>query len=191
MKYYAEFATDQYIIENFFPNKKNGIMAEIGAALPEHISTSKAFRDLGWRCICVEPNPYYADLHRKAGNEIYEFALSNESGDNIEFEIWKTPGGTENDAMSYSCVKGKYGHIPPEAWTPWKKDILVKVITFNELLESLNLNHIDFVSIDVEGSEIDVMKGFDVKKYQPQIVLLENLDHSDVYHLLSLKRLLI
>ena len=107
MNYYAEFGTDKYIIENLFPNKKDGIMVEVGAALPEHISTSKAFKELGWRCINVEPNPYYAELHRKAGNEIYEVALSDRRGKDIEFEIWTTPGGTQNDAMSYYCLKGK------------------------------------------------------------------------------------
>ena len=52
----------------------------------------------------------------------------------------------------------------------------------NELLESININNIDFVSIDVEGWELEVMQGFNVKKYNPKIILLENLDHISSYH---------
>jgi hypothetical protein len=39
-----------------------------------------------------------------------------------------------------------------------------------------------FVSIDVEGWELEVMQGFDTNKYNPEIVLLENLDHLTSYH---------
>ena len=35
---------------------------------------------------------------------------------------------------------------------------------------------IDFVTIDVEGHEIDVIKGFNLKKYKPSIIVIEYLD---------------
>jgi hypothetical protein len=38
----------------------------------------------------------------------------------------------------------------------------------------IEIPNIDFVSIDTEGTELDVMKGFNVKKYQPKIIALEN-----------------
>ena len=177
MKYYAEFGTDKFIIENYFPGKTDGIMVEVGAALPEEISTSKAFHDLGWRCINIEPNPSYAEAHRKAGNEIHQLALSNKPGEDLEFNIYTSPDKVHH-GMSYSCLKGKGTPKPiPPTWVPWIQTIKVKVITFNQLLESLNVDKLDFVSIDVEGWEIEVMKGFDVNKYNPKVILLENLDN--------------
>ena len=39
-----------------------------------------------------------------------------------------------------------------------------------------NIKKIDFLTIDVEGHEIDVLKGFDIKKYSPSLVVIEFLD---------------
>jgi len=180
MKYYAEFETDKYIIEKYFSNKKDGIMVEVGAAMPESLSMSKAFKEIGWRIICVEPNPHYANLHRKAGNEIYEVALSYKEAENIEFDIYTSPAQEIDEGMSYSAIRGKT--IVPGYLIPFKKTISVKVTTLNKILEWSKVDLLDFVSIDVEGWEIEVMKGFDTKKYNPLIILLENMNHSDFYN---------
>ena len=49
------------------------------------------------------------------------------------------------------------------------------------LLEDLKIEKIDYLSIDVEGWEIDVMKGFSPEKYSPKIIVLENIGHSSKY----------
>ena len=36
---------------------------------------------------------------------------------------------------------------------------------------------IDFISIDVEGNELNVLKGFDLKNYKPKVILLEFIQH--------------
>jgi len=182
MKSYAEFETDKFILEKYFHDKTIGIMVEVGAAGPEHISTSKLFKDVGWRCLCVEPNPKFADQHRKIGNEIYEVALSDKSGENIEFNIITSPDGQHTgEALSALAQRAPVRMINP-TWVPWIKKISVKVMTLNELLEQAGVSKLDFVSIDVEGWELDVLRGFNAKKYSPKIILLENLDMSPVYH---------
>jgi len=184
-KYYAEFGTDKFIIENYFKNKSSGIMVEVGATLPDQISTSKAFKELGWRCINVEPNPYFAGEHRKAGNEIYEVALSNEEREDAYFNICRDPEvkNDKSEGVCASSIAGKMLQGVPPAWSyPAIERIKVKITTLDKLLESLDISNLDFVSIDVEGWEMEVMKGFDVEKYKPEIILLENLNHSEVYH---------
>ena len=37
-------------------------------------------------------------------------------------------------------------------------------------------NKINFLSIDVEGNELNVLKGFDLKKYYPEVIVIEYLD---------------
>ena len=44
------------------------------------------------------------------------------------------------------------------------------------MLVKNNIKNIDFLTIDVEGHEIDVLKGFDIKKYSPNLVVIEFLD---------------
>jgi len=47
-----------------------------------------------------------------------------------------------------------------------------------KLEEKLNDQIIDFVDIDVEGNELNVLKGFDLKKFRPKIILLEFIQHN-------------
>ena len=54
----------------------------------------------------------------------------------------------------------------------------IKTDTLNNLLLNCNLQsrQIDFMTIDVEGHELEVLKGFDFSKYNPQVIVVEFLD---------------
>jgi FkbM family methyltransferase len=176
--YYAELSTDKFIRETFFLGEnENMVMAEIGAGPIEFYSMSKHFRDSGWRCICVDPNPKFVEQHKSVGNEVYEFACSSEDGE-AEFNVFETGWEPNLDGISYSSLGLRYHDIQNVP----TKTFNVKVIKLDTLLESINVDHIDFISIDTEGWEIDVMKGFDVNKYNPRVVLLENLKHLPEYN---------
>jgi hypothetical protein len=98
--YHAEFETDKFIRETFFPNLDyKGIMIEVGAGPTTFYSMSKHFRDSGWRCICIDPNPKFVESHKKLGNEIHQVACSNFEGTN-NFKIVSTGWGSENDGIS-------------------------------------------------------------------------------------------
>lgn len=175
--YNAEFETDKYIRETFFPDfEYKGIMIEVGAGPTVFYSMSKHFRDNGWRCICIDPNPKFVDDHKKNGNEIYQLAISNYNGKS-EFNIVLTDmWNSEYDGISYSGLEIKY-NMPN-----YKIDkIQVEVKTLNTLLDEIKVDNIDFISVDVEGSEIEVIEGFNLKKYNPKVVLLENYTHDPKY----------
>ncbi|MBL8220180.1 MAG: FkbM family methyltransferase, partial [Bryobacterales bacterium] len=46
--------------------------------------------------------------------------------------------------------------------------------TLDSILEEVAAPAIDFVSIDVEGAEMDVLRGFDIERWQPAIVVVES-----------------
>ena len=62
----------------------------------------------------------------------------------------------------------------------------INTITLNSLIENSKFkdNKIDFLSIDVEGHELNVLKGFDIKKYKPDLIILEFIDPNinEFYH---------
>jgi FkbM family methyltransferase len=174
--YNAEFNTDKYIRETFFSDfDYKGTMIEVGAGPTTFFSMSKHFRDTGWRCICIDPNPKFVEAHKKIGNEIYQLACSNFEGTN-NFKIVSTGWPEENDGISYSSLEIKYD-MPNHPF----QEITVNVTKLDTLLESLNVNKIDFVSIDVEGWELEVMQGFSPEKYTPKVILLENYTHKNEY----------
>ena len=182
--YYAELDTDRYIRETFFPDMSYiGTMVEVGAGPPDTYSISKHFREHGWRCICVEPNPDFVNQHKQQNNEIYQYACADYNG-NSTFTIVKAGVNEHNSGMSYSSLE-----VPRYAGTKsFNKEIIdVQVITLNSLLEKIQVTELDFVSVDTEGWEIDVMRGFDLVKYKPTVILLENftLDYNYVDYMIS------
>lgn len=172
----AEFNTDLIVKEKYFPNQTNGIIVEVGAAGPDKLSFTKMFREEGWRCISIEPNPYFVNMHKELGNEIYQYACADYSEDEAEFHIIH---GAGYEGESYSSIKPRYNGAP-EA----NEIIKTKIRPLNYILEqeAKLTQEIDILIIDVEGWELDVMKGFDHKKYNPKIIILENWLHTPEYN---------
>ena len=56
----------------------------------------------------------------------------------------------------------------------------VKTLTLNEILDKTSYNNIkiDFLNIDVEGSEMKVLMNFNFSKYLPKVIVVEFLDLS-------------
>ena len=46
--------------------------------------------------------------------------------------------------------------------------------SLNDILKTCDSGPIDFITIDVEGGELDVLKGFDINKYSPRVIVVEN-----------------
>lgn len=168
----------------YFSHKlpKDVIMIEVGAAGPDYLSQSKPFRNVGCRCIHVEPNPKFAQMYRDAGNEIYEYAISNFDSDDVDFDIVTQNGNyglITNESFSSLHVEDDWvvkvssgGYTGRESLKI--ETIKVKVRKLDTLLEELQISNIDFLAVDVEGYEMDVIEGFSFLKYRPKAVVLEN-----------------
>ena len=167
-----------YLKNKFFSEYDKGTMVEVGAAGPVFLSQSKPFRDLGWRCICVEPNPNFAQMHRDAGNEIYEYACSNEDKDDIDFEMVYMPGdGVTYESFSSLGVSQDLSIA--SGFHSGKDSIPVNTIKVNcrkldTILDLANADKVDYLIVDVEGWELNVMRGFSTLKYRPRVIVLEN-----------------
>lgn len=185
MKYNAEFEIDKVIKEKFFPQLSNGILVEVGAAHPELLSFSKYFRDEGWRCISIEPNPFFVNQHRLKGHEIYQYACADYNQDNADFEI--SIGAHEEYTgltyESFSSIKIKQDYINKDGEPPNRSNIKVNIRTLNHILTEINLQQdIDILIVDVEGWELEVVKGLSLQKYKPKIIILENYLHKKEYN---------
>ena len=182
-KFYGEFKTDRYIRENFFPDLSyKGVFVDVGAGPPEFINNSKHFRDSGWRTISVEPNPKFVEQHKECGSEIYEYACASTSKRkkvpfiiNLNNDNWYSK---EHDGVSFSALEVRYDGVPEHNT---QETIQVKTATLNSILKKAKVKSVDVLSIDTEGWEIDVMKGFDHKKYDPKVIILENFEDDDSY----------
>ena len=187
MNFYAEFNTDKIIREKYFSDYNyNGLIVEVGGATPEFLSMSKHFKDNGWRSIIIEPNPNFAEQHREVGNEVYEFACSYEERDG-EFTIVHQEvnayGGIVTD-HSFSSIDVKENYLTHTNFILTEentKKINVKIKKLDTILGELNINKVDILSIDVEGWEIEVMKGLNTKNIDCKLIVVENFLNDDSY----------
>lgn len=111
---------------------------------------------------------------KKINNEVYQVACADYNGKS-DFTIINSGWNEENNGISHSAISLRYDKsLRGEV-------IECEVITLNSLLNNLNIQYIDFLSIDTEGWELDVMRGFSVEIYQPKVILLENYTHAESY----------
>lgn len=188
--FYAEYMTDRYVRKTFFPDYDyKGCMIEVGCATPELLSMSQHFRQAGWRCIGVEPNPAFVKLQRQAGNEVYEYAASDHNADDQDFVIVESSGEYSDydlSAHSFSslAIKPQYERYEDGSVSCLQqRHISVKVRTLDTILQEHcpEVRRIDLLAVDVEGYELEVMKGFRCLAYGTKVVVLENLFHDAAY----------
>jgi len=157
---YSQLNQDLNVL-NFYNNKRNGFYIEIGAN--DGITLSNTYllaTKYGWKGICVEPISKIFELLCK--NRPYASCCNNavysQSGKEIIFDI-------SNDNNLLSGISTHIDHFK-EVVDNNKTQIVVKTITLNDLLQKYNSPlFIDYMSLDTEGSELEILKSVDLTKY--------------------------
>jgi FkbM family methyltransferase len=172
--YYAQFGTDQ-IIKEYFPNKNDGKCIEVGAVDGIYCSNTLHFEELGWDVLCIEPIPSYFEKLKSNRKNSINFAVTSENTDGISFtEV--TLNDNNKSAISGLKVDDRLIKLHQESGlNPIQKVINVNGRRLDWCIENF-FNHetIDFISIDTEGSELDVLKSFDVNGYNTKLLVIEN-----------------
>jgi FkbM family methyltransferase len=184
----AEADVDRYIRQRFFPNQDTGVFVDVGAANPNYLSISALYRSLGWTVIAVEPNPAFCELHRKLGHEVLQYACGDHDEDGVEFSVVDSHGNQyENGFVSYESfsslgIKDAYARIKPNLDVTKIKVNLRRLDTILAT-HAPAVDHINILSVDVEGWELEVLAGLDLQKFKPDVMVIENLFNDDQYRL--------
>ena len=159
----------------FFSNyKKNGFFIEIGACDGVHLSNTFMLEKIGWSGIICEPSKFWHDKIRGRNCIINKKAVFSKSGTKIKFDEFPTEPELsgfgeylDDDKNKESRSKGYMS----EAFRSYD----VETITLNELIsQNTDKASIDYISIDTEGSEYEILKNFDFKKYNVEIFTIEH-----------------
>ncbi|WP_410004668.1 FkbM family methyltransferase [Aequorivita nionensis] len=167
---------DDYIAWQLLDKPTTGVVVEVGAFDGLHLSNSFAFEQLGWKSICIEPNPTifkYLEKNRPTSININNAVVGDENILEIDFfaEEIGVLSGCNYDADD---VKKRYENRGLEYTEPEK--IKVSATTLTSLFGKLNIETIDVLSIDVEGFELEVLKGLDLKSFNVKLFIIEAND---------------
>ena len=165
---YAQRFEDLYLLR-CFENQPSGFYIDIGAGHPVHDNVSFAFYLKGWSGITVEPNPALARLSKavRPRDRIVQTLVGASAGEATfhlvrEFHGFSTM--VEDHARSAQREFGKESDA-----------ISLPVMRLRDLCEQHAPAAIDFLKVDVEGAEDDVLRGGDWQRFRPKVVLAEAL----------------
>ena len=170
--WFSQFGEDRYL-NNFFPNEYKGFCVDVGASNGTSGSNTYFFEKKGWNCICIEPNNKYVEECKKYRKIVVNCCCGSEDNKTVEFTIFNLTGDNESAISSLvpdeRLIKS-HKHMIRDI-----KKTLVSVRTLNSILEELKAPlNIDFISIDTENTELDVLKGLDLTKYNIKYLVIEN-----------------
>jgi FkbM family methyltransferase len=153
------------LVTAFFRDSGPGYFVEVGANEPQNLSQTWHLERAGWSGVLIEPQPALAQaLREQRTAKVYQCACSSprNSGATLTLHL----SGIHSSLDADFFVEG----------TTVSGAITVPVRTLDEILaEARATPPLDFVSIDVEGHELEVLAGFDLARWRPRLILIEDL----------------
>jgi len=168
MGFYSDNGIDIKVAEIF--GDFVGHACDVGANDGTQLSNSLHFEEKGWTVLCVEPNPLLAEEGRKTRKLWREVACANKDSEEREFEL-RSKGNKWASSTSF-----KSETKPGSEGYDFDRAVMVKVRTLDRLLEEAGFPKLDFLTVDVEGWEKEVMAGFTVERWKPRVICLEAWD---------------
>jgi FkbM family methyltransferase len=149
----------------FLNGKRNGVFVEFGAADGVNLSNSYMLEtQFGWKGILAEPAKDWHARIRAARTAVLETrCVWSKTGEHLQFR--KTPDGELSTLEQFANKDGhREGRVEGKAYE-------VETISLNDMLKNHNCpQDIDYMSVDTEGSELEILSAFDFSKYNIKIM---------------------
>jgi FkbM family methyltransferase len=150
----------------------NGKYIEVGAFHPSMFSNTQHFYEMGWRGTLVEPNPFMAELLRqfRPDDNVMEVAAGKgRHGELLMFSDWGS-SNTLDTQFAKRVVETQSVKITKRV------DVDFKTLSsiFEKHVEIFGAN-VDFLSIDVEGMDLEVLASLDLEIYTPTLICIEDI----------------
>ena len=186
--YHGQNQEDKYI-ECYFPYHYVGNCIEVGGG-NDGINHSNTFyfEKKGWNCLVIEAQPDFAANIRKYRKSVINAAINSSHAEMIEFNVVYCNG------MPWG---GMSGISVDERLVELHRQMNFQIDFKKIQVPSSSLQHcatdhfgkdsvIDFISIDTEGTELDVIKSIDLEQFQVKLLIVENnFDSTEVFDYLT------
>lgn len=174
--YLSQVGQDKFVNEIFFKNKTHGVFIDIGAHDGKTGSNTYFFeKELQWNGICFEPLPHlFEKLQQERMSVCINSCVSAVQGEVAFLHVDSIDEMLSGMICTYdprqlNIVLNDISHYGGAC-----KTLMLPSVTLSSVLDEHQIFHIDFLSIDTEGSELSILKTIDFKKYTIDVITIEN-----------------
>lgn len=155
---------EKLMVWEFFGFSQEGFFVDVGANDPKILSQSWFLEKMGWRGLLIEPLPEKHDalVRERPLSRVFQVAVS-------------APDKTGEADFFVSDMQSSLKKNLIAADVTYQTKTRVKVVTLDSILEEIQPPRLDFISIDTEGTELDVLRGFNLQKWKPSLILMEDV----------------
>ena len=168
-KSFSQFGEDLFIVE-FFANQKEGKYVDLGAFHPMRLSNTYLLYKKGWSGTNIDLNPITIDLFNLARKDDHNICCLMAGKENLLKDVYFEDWSAANSITSNKNLSERKQ---------------MKTKTF----ESLIYKNFDFLNIDLEGHDYEILQTIDLRKFNPKLIcieILENcLDKENIFNFLK------
>ena len=162
---YAQNLED-FHLDLVFADTTFGIYVDVGGGHPVADNVSFWFYLKGWRGLVVEPQVDLAEIYAGVRpRDVTRSCLAGRRDGEIDFYVVDGMHGLSSAVKTNAEAAKQYG--------AGFKTIRKPVRRLSALIDEARLGTIDFLKIDVEGAEADVLAGLDLGRHRPRVVVVE------------------
>jgi len=155
---------EELIIRDFFNDRIGGVFVDVGASHYQTNSTTYYLeKNLEWQGVAIDAIKTFEDgyLKNRPNTQFFSFYVSDVSDQEVDFYINLRNDRLSSGIKSLAKRQGKF------------REQTTYSITLNDLLSRLEIERVDFLSMDIELAEPAALAGFDINKYRPSLVCVE------------------
>lgn len=172
--FFGQHGQDKFVAECLgFP--KDGFFVDIGANDGITFSNTYYFeKELGWRGVAIEPLPKtFEKLKAVRSCQLINACVSDQKGDK---QFLAVDGPEMLSGLVEKYDKAHLERIEEEIKTMGggQETINVACFTLDEILNEQNISRVDYLSVDTEGGELDILKSVDLDSIFVDLISIEN-----------------
>lgn len=157
---------EDYHLALAFAGQEQGFYIDVGAGHPVADNVSLWFYERGWSGLVAEPIAQLAALYPRIRprDQVYEGLIGRENGMVDFFHVDRLHG--------FSTTIKNHAEVAKDFGADYQR-MQLPMLTLAKICEKYQISKIDFLKIDVEGAESDVLAGNDWTRFRPRVIVAE------------------
>jgi FkbM family methyltransferase len=164
---FSQFGEDS-VLHYLFKNNYSGFYVDVGAFHPMQFSNTYIFYRRGWRGIAIDANPIVKTTFKRfRPRDIFINSAVGANEKELDFALFSDP--------ALNCAWDQVDNVPDDVRNSAQR-IKVSVRSLSSIFAEYDLRTIDFLNVDCEGYDLEVLKSNDWSQWKPKVVCVE--DHN-------------